>query len=316
MPPVVLPNFLIIGAPRSGTTSLCQYLKQHPDVYLSAKKEPRYFAFGERELDELGGPGARFLRETTVRTWDAYVRLFRGAVGHTAIGEASPRYLWARGAAERISARLPETKIIAILRQPADRAYGGYLGALRDGREAADTFEQALSEERRREEAGWAFGVYTRPSWYHRHLSSYYERFPRRRIRVVLFEEFERDPGAVVRQLFEFLEVDPGVAVDVSRRHGRSGVIRNPIARTVWKLSRRIPEPVRSLLPPAVRDRSLERLTRDVVRPPLAPETRRALTARFRDDIRALEKLIGRDLSSWLGTEAGTSGAQASSSQV
>ncbi len=304
MPPTVSPNFLVIGAPRSGTTSLCQYLKQHPDVYLSPKKEPKFFAFGEGDIAALAGPGARFLADTTIATMEEYCRIFEGAGDRKTIGEASPRYLWAPGTAARIHAALPNAKLIAILRQPADRAYAGYLAARRDGREALPRFEDALREQRQREEAGWAFGVYARPSYYHRHLSKYFQLFCRRQIHVILFEDFRHDPRGVLRDLFRFLQIDPEVPIDVSEVHGRTGVIRNPLLRALWRASREIPEPVRAVVSPNVRDRWMTRITRSAVKPELSAKTRLRLTEHFRDDILSLETLLQRDLSSWLSPDA------------
>jgi hypothetical protein len=111
----VLPNFLIVGAGRSGTTSLYEYLRQHPQVFMSRVKEPNYFAF-EGEIPH--GPGAAWLRATSVRTREAYEALFAEAGSARAIGEASARYLRSEGAPERIHALLPDARLVGILRNP------------------------------------------------------------------------------------------------------------------------------------------------------------------------------------------------------
>ena len=118
-----LPDFLVVGAPKSGTTSLYRYLEGHPDVYLSPVKEPRYFAFPDTP-PRFVGPGAKDLNREIVWREDDYRALFAGRQPHhRAGGEASATYLWAPGAAERIARTVPESRLIAILRQPADRAF-------------------------------------------------------------------------------------------------------------------------------------------------------------------------------------------------
>src|SRR5580658_9442879 len=145
------PNFFIIGAPKSGTTSLYHYLDQHPQVFMSAVKEPCYFAsevrvenfsqeYQKHVAANLTGPagqressntGKRFSGLTV--SWDDYLALFDGATGEIAIGEASVCYLWSATAARNILSRIPDARIIAVLRHPADRAWSQYLQGVADG---------------------------------------------------------------------------------------------------------------------------------------------------------------------------------------
>src|SRR5437867_4308222 len=120
-----LPTFLVIGAARSGTTALYLYLRQHPNVFMSRDKETNFFAFEGEALD-FRGPGAEFVNNSVV-TLNAYLRLFADAPENAAIGEASPLYLYSLHAAERIHARLPDVRLIAILRNPIEQAYSHYL---------------------------------------------------------------------------------------------------------------------------------------------------------------------------------------------
>ena len=116
------PNFFIIGAGKSGTTSLYHYLKQHPQIFMSPVKEPKYFAFAGQRLNYTGPGDARIVPETTT-TREAYLDLFREAGDQSAVGEASTVYLGPiNGTAQRIAQQVPEARIVAILRQPADRA--------------------------------------------------------------------------------------------------------------------------------------------------------------------------------------------------
>lgn len=295
----MLPNFLIIGAGRSGTTSLHRYLGQHPDVFMSAVKEPSFFRFADGEIP-FRGPGTEWLRRTAVTTRAQYEALFAAAGGARAIGEASPGYLIDHAVPARIHAVIPGARLVAILRHPVERAHAAYLGLRRDGLDPAPTFEEALADEDRRLREGWPFAGLARNGFYHRMLVRYYERFPRERIRVHLFEDFVARPGVVLRDVFAFLGVDPSFVPDVSRRHGATGIVKNPVVRALWTRSETARRLVRRFLPLRWRDRAFGWVTSDLVKPPLAPATRAALLDVFREDILALQALIGRDLSSWL----------------
>jgi hypothetical protein len=120
---MTLPNFLVIGAAKGGTTSLYHYLRQHPDIYMSPMKEPNCFT----DEDQLFG-------KRSVRSRSEYDRLFDGVRDEHAIGEATPRYLNAFGGVGRIQADLPGVRFIATLRQPADRGYSAYLMRFTDSR--------------------------------------------------------------------------------------------------------------------------------------------------------------------------------------
>lgn len=131
---MTLPNFLVIGAHKAGTTALYNYLKQHPQVYMSPAKEPRFFALEGKNLKFLGpkkDPGNR-CRFTTL---EAYRELFQGVSSEVAIGEASTLYLYSQEAPKRIQHYIPDAKLIAILRNPIKRAYSNFVHAMQDDRE-------------------------------------------------------------------------------------------------------------------------------------------------------------------------------------
>ncbi|HEX6473777.1 MAG TPA: sulfotransferase, partial [Candidatus Limnocylindria bacterium] len=132
-----LPNFLVIGAAKSGTTALWSLLRQHPQVFMPALKEPHHFAFdADQPAPQFRGPGANLHRDAVTGT-DAYRALFADAGEALAVGEASATYLYVAASVERIRAAIPDARLVAILRQPADRAYSSYLHLKRQGREPA-----------------------------------------------------------------------------------------------------------------------------------------------------------------------------------
>jgi hypothetical protein len=299
---VTLPNFFVIGAARSGTTSLHDYLGQHPEVYTSAVKEPSFFAHPEGVPPRFVGPVPPIAASEVVTDRAAYERLFDGARGRRAIGESSPRYFFDDLARERIRREIPHARIVALVRDPVERTYAEYLGRRRDGFEPCASFEAALADEDRRLANGWSFGCHTRSSWQHRHLARWYAAFPAEQIRVHLFDDFRADPLAVVRDLYAFLGVDSSFAPDVSQRLGATGLIRNRFGRALWHRYQPLRAALRPFLPAALRDWALRRLTGDLAKPPLSPATHAGLAGRFREDVACLGRLLGRDLSHWLRT--------------
>ena len=294
-----MPTFLVIGAAKSGTTALWTYLRQHPDVFMPAFKEPQFFAFAEGDRPAFGGPGATIGRAITNRV--AYEALFTDAGGARAVGEASNLYLYVDEAAGRIAAALPDVRLLAILRQPADRAFSSYQHLKRQGREPAPTFEAALAMEADRIRDGWGFlWRYRDFGNYGRQLRRYLDVLPREQLMVHLYDDLESNPGGTLRRTFEFLGVDPSFIPDLSARPNRGGV-----PRTGWRgalLSRR--NPLRRLLAPLVPSgaRKQARAAADrqaLARETIDPATRVRLTREFDEDIAELESLLQRDLSAW-----------------
>lgn len=275
---MTLPNFLVIGAAKGGTTSLHHYLRQHPEIFLSPVKETNFF------WTEARAHGRR-----TPQTLAEYERLFDGAGGRRAVGEISPQYLNSANAAARIRRDLPQVRLIVSLRNPAERAWSDYLGRVRILRETG-TFTEAI--QRGRPCLEWGF--------YFPRLKRYYDLFPAEQIHVMLYEDFAADARAALRTLFTFLDVAPDVAIDTTTRHNRAALPRSArLNRVLWPsvvaAQRLVPRRFRgtgflaSLLAPTYRPA-----------PALAPELRRHLRDLYRDDIEATAELTGRDLSRWL----------------
>lgn len=299
-----LPNLFIIGAPKSGTTALYDTLKQHPQIYMSPVKEPFYFAF-EGEPPIFPGAAGMFFRRAAVWRPHEYAQLFAGGTSERAIGEASATYLASPLAARRIRHNLPSSRIAAILRQPAERAYSAYTFLRQVGFEPARIFEEALAQEEPRIQAGWIPILnYKANSRYYGQLAVYYDLFPREQIKVYLYEDWKDAPQAMLRDMFRFLEVDENFVPEVQR----SNVTRLPKNRRLhlWatnsgRIEKRMP-----FLPALARRaihsafQGLDSRFNLVPPPPLDPEMRTRLTADFREDILQLQDLIRRDLSHWL----------------
>ena len=298
-----LPNFLMIGAAKAGTSSLFSYLGQHPDVFISGTKEPNYFAVAGTRVN-YAGPGDRIVNQTSVTDLARYEALFHSVRGESAVGEASTLYLYLPAAAAHIRRMLPGARLIAILREPVDRAYSSYLHMTRDGREPLASFEAALADENARVEANWEpLWYYSRLGFYYGQLRRYYDLFPPEQIRVCLYEDFDQNPGEVVRSLFAFLGVDPTFAPDMSIRHKVAGTPRSATLHALLSQPNPAKAVAKRVLPSSVRSRLYAAMMRGNIvahKDDLSPKTREALRQRYAADIERLACLIRRDLSAWL----------------
>lgn len=298
-----LPDFLIIGAPKSGTTSLYRYLATHPDVYMSPVKEPRYFAFPDRRPRYRGVAGRRFNREVVWRL-DAYQRLFEGRHGERAAGEASATYLWAPEAPVTIRRIVPDARLIAILRDPAKRAHSHFCHNRRLGREPLADLRAALDAESDRIASGWNPNVHYRArGLYGEQLERYLSVFPREQLLVFLHEDLLTRPAEVLAGICRFLDVDHTFPFDTSRRHNATdGVPRRVWLSRLFVAESAAKDLARRVVPESVRSAAFEKLYRAnlMPRPVLEADVRQALRDGFRADILRLQPLIGRDLSAWL----------------
>lgn len=300
---MTMPNFLMIGAAKSGTSSLYAYLRQHPQVFLSEVRECDFFTL-EGQPPTYSGPGDRIAFRRYITTLDRYQTLFRSAGERPAIGESSDLYLDGPGTASRIRQYLPEAKLIVVFRNPVNRAYSQYNHLVRDGREPLATFEEALAAEDDRIASGW------HPIWhlrargfYSAQLMAYLELFPREQISIHLYDDFEADPPAVLRALFAFLGVDPAFKADMSLRYNVSGTPRSRLLHALLARPLAVKDLFKPLFPAPLRHRVRAKLMNRNIRPDrskMRPETRKALIQLYRQDVLGLQALINRDLCSWL----------------
>ena len=292
---MTLPNFIVIGAAKAGTTAFYWYLAEHPAVFMSPVKETNYFAYGVEPDGRLlyGDPEHHAFPVKTLKEYEA---LFAAAAPARAIGEASPIYLECPQAAQRIGALLPAVRLICALRHPVERAYSDYLMFLRSrGRRFDPAAELSPAAEWARPDSHWM-----RISCYAQSLERYLDVFPRTQLHVLLFDDLKRAPVQAVQAVYRFLEVDPAFVPDLETPHNVGGI---PASRVLERFltSRSLRAAVQPWIPiravnwvRRVRTRNLR------TAPPLPPELKRELTEHFRDDIARTADLIGRDLGHWL----------------
>jgi len=300
----LLPTFLVIGAAKSGTTSLYHYLRQHPEVFMPEVKEPRFFAYVD-DPPEMVGPGDEVSNEKAgaVYTWENYCALFSEAEGANAIGEASVNYLYSETAPHRISECLSDVQLIAVLRNPIERAYSHYLHLLRSGREPYRDFRAALDAEETRRREGWEWSWhYTEMGFYSKQLSRYFEHFDREQVSVYLFDDFKEDNLAVTQDIYGQIGVDDTFVPDASLMHAKTGVpVSDWFQNFLLTPEHPIRRAVRTVLPEGVRDWLFKALQNaNLSKPEMEEDVHEDLVALYRDEVARLERLLDRDLSHWL----------------
>lgn len=298
---MVLPTFLVIGAGRSGTTTLHHHLAAHPDVHLPPVKAPSHFYCVDRQAP-TDPVRRRITREYFVPDARRYEALFQGAGEAAAVGEVSPAYLAATFVAERISSRLPDVRLVAIFRDPIERVRARWTARVRDGLERR-SFAQLVADEL--PAAGPiddAAGTDLAAGFVSHVVRTYIDRFPTEHLRWYLHDDLRDDADGVVRDLYDFVGVDPGVPIDAGRRDNPSGgLIGSGPLRAVWTATARARVLVRPVVPRPVRDAAFRMVTRSLRPPdPIDPATRLRLCELYRDEVDTLGRLIGRDLSAWL----------------
>lgn len=293
------PNFIIIGAMKAATTSLYTYLKQHPDIFMTAIKEPMFFNNFQKENNFL----VKGRKTKKITTFKEYYNLFKDVKDEIAIGEASPAYIFNEDCAQLINQHLPNTKIIAVLRQPVDRAYSNFLHARRADKEPISNFELAIKEEAKRKDENWSpLYYYMEKGYYTKQLKRYYNLFPQENIKVLLFEDIIKNPIAVSKEIFQFLNVEDSFTPDTSQKANVSGTPKGIFGWFIMKLryynlipniqfSKYLPSFLISLIFKSAYTKA----------PKLNKEVKEKLTQQyFKEDIIELEKLINRDLKHWI----------------
>lgn len=298
------PNFLVLGAAKAGTSSLCHYLGQNPEVFIPEVKEPIFFdAEYHKGLDYY---------------WHRY---FAGWSGEPAVGEGRVFNLCLPFVPSRIKESLPEAKLIAVLRHPVDRAYSHWWhrfsyrdedlpfgeaiqknferianGILFEGDEGARVWQEGLVHPHA---MATTYRLYLDVGLYAQHIRRYRDLFSPTQLKVLFYEDLRSDPQALVRDIWEFLGVRTDVELlDIDPQNTARTTRRSWLESQMGKIL-----PGRDLLgitpKPFKRPASWLFREKSAVQPPMDPNMRQALIDYYRQANRELEPLVGRDLSAW-----------------
>jgi len=290
-----LPNFFILGAAKAGTTSLYEYLRHHPDVYLSDVKEPHYFC-----NDDRYEKGLNYYLDV----------FFPGSDKCIARGEATPHYLYYEKAARRMSEVLPEAhqRFIIILRDPVERAYSLYWNMVGERHESL-SFENALEAEAERlhdEEVYYHGEVrfqYFESGLYAKQIKTYYKYFDPSKFLILFFEDLLNNPEEMVRSVYRFIGVSDNVEIVNPKNSNPAGLPKSTMLHTFLRRPNRLKKELGKFLPFPLKSKIVGYLMRlnkkNIHYPPMRLETREALRLRYKDDIVELQQIVGRKLPDW-----------------
>jgi len=292
------PDFFIVGAPKCGTTALYRCLEAHPQIFVPERKELHHF-------------GTDLYSPTYVRDLDQYLALFAGAREEKSVGEASVWYLFSKRAAAEIKTFCPQARVIIMLRNPVDMLYSLHSQHLYNGTEEIQDFASALAaEEDRKRGRRLPNGVLAVERLYYREVAKYTDQVDRylkafrsENVKIIIHDDFKRDPAGSCRETFEFLNVDPNVAPAIRvvnpNKQLRSRTAQSVLNQPPSLLSKL----VKPLTTPALRHRLFARAqqlnTSYKARPPLPRELRQQLQREFAPEVERLSTLLAKDLSQW-----------------
>lgn len=289
------PDFIIIGAAKSGTTTLYQYLCRHPQVYMSTPKEPDFFS----------------IDDNYVRGIDCYYSLFNDAKPYQICGEASTTYSRLHQhpqTVERIYKALPQVKLIYIMRHPVDRAYSFYIhrykGSLHKPEHAvSNTFEETIEQQ----------SEFIESSYYFEQIERYLQFFPQESFLFLLMEDLIERPAETLKKILTFIDVDPDI--DLTEREE---IVANKASDyPEWFVKKQLVTPlnwipgvntISSLLPQEVKHNIYQIIKKlrykqwknsQYMPPPMLPETRTKLLKHFEQPNIKLAQFLNRDLSHW-----------------
>ncbi len=303
-----VPDFLLAGAPRCGTSTLYSYLSRAAGIFMSREKEPEFFLAWDEQpyyIDDR----RRYAADYISYTREDYLRLFKPARQTDVIGEASSWYLY--GGEKTIAnirrlygQQARRVKIIFILRSPVERAWSHYWLKRNQGEEHlpfAEAIRPKVVQDRMARRCSLGFD-YLGQSLYSRNVETFLESFDA--VKVLLFDDFRRDAVETLTGLFEFLGLKPPVLSPKTKRLNTSGVSRSRAAEGLSRLTfqpNALKSLIKHLIPRALRYNLKNRVgARLFQQPILVDSLRRELAGFFREDIVRLERVIGRDLGVWL----------------
>lgn len=312
------PNFFLIGTVKGGTTSLHRYLSQHPEVYLSPIKEvnyfskddidPRLFAKDYRHdisvnLEKYFKGGMSYpIHIAHITDEKDYLQLFSKAEGAKAIGEMSLSYMLYEHAPQALYKTYPKAKLIAMLRNPAERAFSQYLMNLKQGKILEKDFVKEVFRDDQAPVKGWgANHQYLMIGKYYEQLKRYYALFPTEQIKIFIYDDYIANPKKIIREMFEFLGVSPEIEINMQEKSNEGGVPKMKYVNYIlnqWGLiswaKNSLPHSWRSPFKKWMYKTDKNEL------PVMTDNERQILVDYYTIDILQLEKLIHRNLKAWL----------------
>lgn len=281
----IWPNFFIVGAPKAGTTSLYEYLKVIPGIYMSPLKEPNFFR------SEFPSKNRRLGH---VRSKKEYLNLFENAKAEKIIGEASPSYLEDPKSAYLIHETIPNALILISLRDPVERLFSAYLMLIKIGLKKLTFHEEILNAIENISDP--ASQNWLRRGTYFDEVKRYLKIFGQKQVKILIFEEWVKDPKETTQEILQFLGLNHNINNFETKKHNPFLVARSPLSKYILK-NKLIIETAQKFVPSSTRKMIKENiLTRKKSKPIMEQKDRSFLINYYKDDVKKLEDLLGRKL--------------------
>jgi len=279
------PNFFIVGAAKAGTTSLYNYLKNIPRIFMSPVKEPRYFS----QIVAINNPNR-------IGNKKKYLDLFKDIKDEKAIGEASPIYLLDPDSPKLIHQAVPNAKIIIILRDPIQRAYSHYLHNVRNGITNVSFMEMITNYLNSEDKENPRLHLLINSSLYSKRVQKYFDTFGSKQVKIIIFEEFVANTKQTINDIIKFLEIDYELTETPTKTYNPFGESRNQLAssiisnKTVRKFAKRIISlPTRKKIVRNI-------FNKDSVKPEIGIEERKILEKIYKTDVKKIQSILDRSL--------------------
>jgi len=312
----ILPNFIVVGANKGGTTSIYHYLKQHPEVYLSPVKEPHFFSsdidvnlfkreFAQNKLQDIekyvNGDMQQEFHAAFIRDETQYRKLFKLVKNEKAIGELSTSYLYSKTAASEIIKLIPKCKIIICLRNPIERAFSHYRMNLWTGNSNEFDFLKALEDDFDHDPKVWGNAhLYTEIGMYYEQVKRYLDLFDKEHVKIIFTEDMKRDAAGVIRELYEFIGVTSDFTPDTSTQYNE--VFTPKYKNLTWVLNKSGIRPLMKKFSPSFIKKMVVKMfyKGKSDKGEIATAAKAFLVRKLEQDVKQLGLLLNKDLSNWL----------------
>lgn len=294
-----LPNFLVVGFPKCGSTALHYYLEAHPEIFMPTQKELHYFT-ADKLLKLNRGPGDQEVKKFMLTTKDSYLKAYKNAGNEKMIGDASPSYINHPDRIPKIKSLLGEPKIIILLRDPIKRAYSNYLHLKREQRETLSFFEALQAEEKRKKLKYSDFWYYQYNSTYYYKVDAYAKAFDH--VLILTQEELNKNTKNTLFKVYDFLGVEQIEPENVDQRYNAGGVYeKNILTQTLLKQSK-LRSGIKKLIPitpkmKKIKEKIIAKYQQPA--PAISKEAENYLIEKCKDDVKQLVNDYAIEITHW-----------------
>ncbi len=294
-----LPNFLVVGFPKCGSTALHYYLEAHPSIYMPTQKELHYFT-SDKLIKLNKGPGDKEVKKFMITEKSAYKAAYKNVKNEKMVGDASPSYINHPDRIPKIKALLGEPKIIILLRDPIKRAYSNYLHLKREQREHLSFYEALKAEEQRKRDKYSDFWYYHFNSTYFEKVDAFVKAFDD--VLIITQEELNQDTTKKALEVYKFLGVEELIPENIEQRYNAGGLYKdNWITRTFLRQSK-LRSGIKRVLPitpkmKRIKERVMAKYQKSA--PPIPLEAENYLVDKCWGDVKKIEEKLHVDISLW-----------------